>query len=98
MPTPDRRHPATNPGRRPARPSAATPMGPALVSWRPRRIHIQGQDVDTGLCIQRYCPYRGTYVIQTRHGQTILESPWPLPFLDTRGAHPNLALPCLRGV
>src|SRR5882724_1620086 len=98
MPTPDCRPPAVHPGGRPPRPSATTPRGPAWVSWRPRRIHVLGQDVDTGLCIQRFCPFRGAYVIQTRHGETVLESRWPLPFLDVRGAHPTLVLPGLGGV
>jgi hypothetical protein len=57
----------------------------AALPGRPRRIRFQGLDLDTATCFQRYCPLRGSYVVQSRADPFLcLESP-RLPELVLRG-------------
>jgi hypothetical protein len=51
-----------------------------------RHLRVQGYDVDPCLCVQRFCPFRGCYVILSRKDSNlIIETARRLPELELLG-------------
>lgn len=66
---------------RPIRRTATRPFHPS-----PRRFRHQGVTLEPGIHVQRWCPYRGCYVIQSRKDPTfLLETPEHLRHLSLLG-------------
>jgi hypothetical protein len=53
---------------------------------RPPSLRIEGHVVDPCLCYQRFCPFRGCYVVLSRKDASLfIETPHRVPELELLG-------------